>query len=112
MIFSYLSHCVTSWSQATASMTKPLQRLYNGTLKISNKRPFGSHHCHVLRDLNVLSLVNLYSTGKGHSCLEMFTWAQAPCEVVEPLHGVGLPARNIKNYSTEKPGQSSFLIKE
>ncbi len=58
MTFSHLSYCVTSWLQASASVTKPLERLYNRALKLLDKRPIGSHHCHVLRDLNMLSFDN------------------------------------------------------
>lgn len=48
MIFSHLSYCITSWSQASPSKLKPIFSIYKQTIKIMDRKPMKWHHCDVL----------------------------------------------------------------
>lgn len=58
MIFSHMSYCVTVWSQASPTTIKLIASLYNQTLKIMAKKPIKWHHCHILKQYNLLSFDN------------------------------------------------------
>ncbi len=55
MIFSHMSYCVTVWSQTCVTVIKPISSLYNQALKIMDKKPMRWHHCHILKQYNMLS---------------------------------------------------------
>ena len=119
MIFSHLGYCVTAWSQASLSVIKPLERLYNRALKILGKRPMRSHHCDVLRDLNMLSFDN-YIASSNINLIYKCLHGQAPqvlCDLVQPMQAVGRSTRRAAAGNCRVPhrktsfGQSSFLIK-
>ena len=59
MIKPHFLYCVTSWSQACKTVTKPLELLYKSSLKIHAKKPRHYHHCHVLAKYDILSFENL-----------------------------------------------------
>ena len=59
MIFSHMSYCLTSWSQANHTTLKPLQSLYKQTLKVLDKKPRQFHHCAILRKHNLVSWENM-----------------------------------------------------
>ena len=48
MIFSHLSYCITTWSQAYPTTIKPITALYNRSMKIMDKKPVRWHHCQIL----------------------------------------------------------------
>ena len=54
MIFSHLSYCITSWSQASPSKLKPIFSIYKQAIKIMDKKPMRWHHCDVLRKHKLL----------------------------------------------------------
>ena len=119
MIFSHLGCCVTAWSQASHSAIKPLERLYIHALKTLGKRPIRSHHCNILRDLNVLSFDN-YIASSNINLIYKRLHGQAPqvlCDLVQPMQGVGRSTRRAAAWNCRVPhrktslGQSSFLIK-
>lgn len=55
----FFLYCITSWSQACKTVTKPLESLYKSSLKIHAKKPRHYHHCHVLAKYGILSFENL-----------------------------------------------------
>lgn len=119
MILSHIGYCVTAWSQASLSVVKPLERLYNRALKILGKRPIRTHHCNVQRDLNMLSFDNYIALSNVilvHKCLH----GQAPqmlCEHIQPIQVAGRSTRSAVAGNCRVPhrktvfGQSSFTIK-
>ena len=119
MILSHLGYCITAWSQAGLTATRPLERLYNRALKILAKRPIRAHHCDVQRDLNMMSFDNyiaLSNINLIYKCLH----GQAPqvlCDLTQPIQAVGRSTRGAVAGNCRIPhrktsfGQSSFLIK-
>ena len=96
MILLRLSYCVSAWSQASPSVVKHLERLYNHALKTSGKRLMQSHHCDVLGDLNMLSLNNyiaLSNINLIHKCLHRKA-PQALCELIQPMSATGRSTRD------------------
>lgn len=59
VIFSHMTYCLTSWSQANHNTLKPIQSLYKQTLKVLDKKPHNFHHCNILSKYNLLNLENL-----------------------------------------------------
>ena len=55
MIFSHLSYCSTSWSQAGVTTIQPLATLYKMALKVLDKKPRRYHHCIIISKYNLLS---------------------------------------------------------
>ena len=58
MIFSHMSYCVTVWSQASQTTIKLIAPLFDQTLKIMAKKPIKWHHCHILKQYNLISFDN------------------------------------------------------
>lgn len=68
IIFSYITYCSTTWSQASNTALKPLAFLYKQTLKVlDRKKSTYHHHCHIFKKYNLLNLENLIKY--AHSCL-------------------------------------------
>lgn len=59
MVLSHITYCLTTFSQANATTLKPLQSLYNQTLKILDKKSIRYHHCPILVKYKLLSWDNL-----------------------------------------------------
>jgi hypothetical protein len=55
MIFSHISYCFTSWSQANMTTLKPIEILYKQTLKILDQKPITYHHCHITSKYNLFN---------------------------------------------------------
>ncbi len=53
MIFSNISYCFTSWSQANVTTLKPIETLYKQTLKILDQKPISYHHCNIIIKYNL-----------------------------------------------------------
>ena len=119
MIFSHLSFCVTSWSQAASTITKPLRMIYNRAIKILDRKPIRSHHCHVLQKLNMLSFdnfINLANLKLIHKCLHN----QAPqvlSDLVVPLSALGSVTRGASSGNCKVRlckssfGQTAFSVR-
>lgn len=91
VLLSHLSCCVPSGSRASASITKPLERLNYCEFKknIEHKHPLGHTNGRILRDLNMFRVDNYYSrTRKRRSYLEVFTWAGSSGSL---WHGATIP---------------------
>ena len=58
MIFPHLSYCITTWSQAGKTTTKPMHSLYKYTLKVLDKKAIKYHHCDIISKYNLLSYDN------------------------------------------------------
>ena len=59
MIFSHITYCLTTWSQASNTALKPLLSLYKQTLKVLDKKPKHYHHCQILTKYKFLNWENL-----------------------------------------------------
>lgn len=59
MIIPHFRYCITSWSQASKSVLRPLESLYKNALKIHDKKQRRFHHCHILRKYSILSFENV-----------------------------------------------------
>ena len=55
MIFSHLSYCSTSWSQASGTTLKPLCTLYKQAVKVLDKKTRNYHHCTIIKKYNLLT---------------------------------------------------------
>ncbi len=55
MIFSNISYCFTSWSQANVTTLKPIETLYKQTLKILDQKPISYHHCNIIIKYNLFN---------------------------------------------------------
>ena len=53
MIFSHISYCYTSWSQASTTTLKSIETLYKQTLKTLDQKPISYHHCHITTKYNL-----------------------------------------------------------
>lgn len=118
MIFSHISYCICTWSQATVTTIKPVQMIYNRAVKILDKKPIRSHHCISLRKLNILSFANFikFSLLKlMHKCLNH----QAPqvlSDCIVALRVGGSRTRGAQNGNCQIPrrntlfGQSVFSV--
>ena len=105
MILSHFSYCVTSWSQAGSSVSKPLERLYNRAMKILGKKLIRSHHCHILESLSMLSFDNYIAFANAnliHKCLH----GQAPQALCDMQGTVEYHIR--KPHLTENYSHSSY----
>ncbi len=58
MIFSHLSYCITSWSQASSNTMKPIASIYKQAIKIMDRKPMKWHHCRILKKHNLLTFEN------------------------------------------------------
>ncbi len=48
MIFSHITYCLTTWSQASNTSLKPILSLYKQTLKVLDKKTIHhTHHCDI-----------------------------------------------------------------
>ncbi len=47
MIFSHITYCLTTWSQASNTSLKPILSLYKQTLKVLDKKTIHYHHCDI-----------------------------------------------------------------
>ena len=61
MIFSHLSYSITSWSQSSQSILKPISSIYKQAIKIMDQKPMRWHHCSVLIKHNLFSFENFIS---------------------------------------------------
>ncbi len=55
MIFSNISYCFTSWSQANVTNLKPIETLYKQTLQILDQKPISYHHCNIIIKYNLFN---------------------------------------------------------
>ena len=58
MIFSHLSYCITSWSQASSTALKPIFSIYKQTIKVMDRKPMRWHHCGILKKHNLFTFDN------------------------------------------------------
>lgn len=47
MIFSHITYCLTTWSQASNTSLKPILSLYKQALKVLDKKSIHHHHCDI-----------------------------------------------------------------
>ncbi len=78
MIFSNISYCFTSWSQANVTTLKPIETLYKQTLKILDQKPISYHHC------NIIIKYNLFN-------FDSFLHYLDACLIFKILHGLAPP---------------------
>lgn len=104
MIFSHITYCLTSWSQADQTTLKPLQSLYKQTLKVLDRKPRRYHHCNILSKYNLLSWENLIK----------FTNI---CLAYKILHGLAPPplcdflsVRSNNNHNTRATSRGDCVI--
>lgn len=81
MIFSHISYCFTSWSQASKTALKPIEVLYKQTLKALDKKPISYHHCHIVKKYNLFYF-------------DSFLHYLDACLVFKILHGLAPPPLN------------------
>ena len=55
MIFSHITYCFTTWSQANQTTLKPIESLYKQTLKTLDQKPNRYHHCHIVQKYNLFT---------------------------------------------------------
>ena len=58
MIFSHLSYSITSWSQSSQTVLKPITSIYKQAIKIMDQKPMRWHHCGILRKHNLFTFEN------------------------------------------------------
>ena len=58
MIFSHLSYCITSWSQASPTTLKPIFSIYKQAIKIMDRKPMRWHHCRTVKKHNLFTFEN------------------------------------------------------
>lgn len=54
MVFSHITYCLITWSQASESPLKPLKSLFKKTLKTLDKKPLHYHYRNILSKYNIL----------------------------------------------------------
>lgn len=59
MVLSYYNYCISCWSQASASVLKPIRSLHKQALKILDRKSRQYHHCEILNKYKMLSFDNL-----------------------------------------------------
>ena len=91
MIFSHISYCFTSWSQANATTLRPLESLYKNTLKTLDRKANSYHHCHILQKYNLFNCVN-------------FKHFADACLIFKVLHGLAPPP--LSQFITQKDSNS------
>uniref|UniRef100_A0A3B3CCL8 Reverse transcriptase domain-containing protein n=1 Tax=Oryzias melastigma TaxID=30732 RepID=A0A3B3CCL8_ORYME len=55
MILSHIGYCISCWSQACETTTRPLKSLYNQAVKVLDKKPLRSHHCPIFTKHGMLN---------------------------------------------------------
>ena len=58
MIFSHLSYSITTWSQASQTILKPITSIYKQAIKIMDQKPMRWHHCGIIRKHNLFTFDN------------------------------------------------------
>ena len=53
-----LSYCITSWSQASETVLKPITSIYKQAIKTMDQKPMGWHHCGIIRKHNLFTFEN------------------------------------------------------
>ncbi len=75
MIFSNISYCFTSWSQANVTNLKPIETLYKQTLQILDQKPISYHHCNIIIKYNLFNFGLFLTLSRCRSHFQNFTWA-------------------------------------
>src|SRR4029434_3157980 len=78
MIFSHISYCYTSWSQASTTTLKSIETLYKQTLKTLDQKPISYHHCHITTKYNLFKFDSFLQFLDACLIFEILHWLAPP----------------------------------
>ena len=119
MIFSHLSYCVTSWSQASQTALKPITSIYKQAIKIMDQKPMRWHHCGIIRKHNLFTFENFVAFCNIKLVFKCLHNLVSPllCGLVKRRPSSGRVTRASENGDctfhtcTSSFGQSAFSVK-
>ena len=93
MLFSRIEYCLSTWSYTSGTALKPIESLYNRSLKVFDKKKRSYHHCNILSKYALLSFDNL-------------VFYKSACLIFKALNGLAPPPlTDLFHKKTERPNQ-------